>query len=51
MNNSIQAINKTMTTGELQPALIDEFIAYIDRGEQTTRTYITFKTILKKVSI
>lgn len=30
-----------ITTGALQPALIDEYISYIDRGAQTTRTYIT----------
>lgn len=28
-------------TGDLRPALFDSFIAYIDRGEKTTRTYIT----------
>lgn len=28
-------------TGDLRPALFDGFIAYIDRGEKTTRTYIT----------
>lgn len=26
---------------DLQPALFDDFIAFIDRGEKTTRTYIT----------
>lgn len=26
---------------DLQPALFDDFISYIDRGEKTTRTYIT----------
>lgn len=30
-----------ITAGTLQPSLIGEFIAYIDRGEQTTRTYLT----------
>lgn len=27
--------------GELQPVLFDSFIKYIDRGERTTKTYIT----------
>lgn len=30
-----------ITAGTLQPSLIGEFIAYIDRGDKTTRTYLT----------
>lgn len=40
---------------ELQAALISEFISYIDRGEKTTRTYLTnlrqFFTWLKRAEI
>lgn len=37
-------VNKTaqiIPAGDLQPALFEDFIKYIDRGEKTTRTYIT----------
>ena len=33
--------NTAITAGDLQRSLFDEFINYIDRSEQTTRTYIT----------
>lgn len=39
--NELQTVSSAAITGDLQPALIGEFIAYIDRGEKTTRTYIT----------
>lgn len=32
---------ETLPAQDLQPALFDNYIAYIDRGEKTTRTYIT----------
>ena len=41
MANTITTTNTAITAATLQPSLIDEFISYIDRGEQTTRTYIT----------
>ena len=41
--NELQTIttNEIMQTKQLQQSLFDEFIAYIDRGEKTTRTYLT----------
>lgn len=41
--NTMQVINSADLTQaqELQQPLFDEFITYIDRGEKTTRTYIT----------
>lgn len=40
--NAIQTADAGATiASDLQPALITEFIAYIDRGEKTTRTYLT----------
>ena len=38
--NALQTAGSIITS-DLQPALIGEFIAYIDRGEKTTRTYLT----------
>lgn len=39
--NALQTAGSAAITSDLQPALIGEFIAYIDRGEKTTRTYLT----------
>lgn len=41
--NELQTIttNEIMQTQQLQQSLINEFVAYIDRGEKTTRTYLT----------
>ena len=39
--NALQTAGAVTIANDLQPALIDEFIDYIDRGEKTTRTYIT----------
>ena len=40
---AIQTTNAAMTpeTKTLQQSLINDFVAYIDRGEKTTRTYLT----------
>lgn len=40
MNAITLQANTIQTTATLQASLFDEFINYIDRGEQTTRTYI-----------
>lgn len=35
------AYNTITPAGDLRPALFEEFITFIDRGEKTTKTYIT----------
>ena len=35
------AYNRITPAGDLRPALFEEFITFIDRGEKTTKTYIT----------
>lgn len=39
--NAITTTSNSITAGSLQQSLFADFIAYIDRGEKTTRTYIT----------
>ena len=41
--NSLQTINSTtaVQAQPLQQSLFNDFVAYIDRGEKTTRTYLT----------
>ncbi len=39
--NAITTTSNSITAGTLQHSMFYDFIAYIDRGEKTTRTYIT----------
>ena len=39
--NAITTTSNSITAGTLQQSLFVDFIAYIDRGEKTTRTYLT----------
>jgi len=39
--NELQANNNMITAKPLQASLVNEFIDYVDRGEKTTRTYLT----------
>ena len=39
--DALQVNNNTLQEQELQATLINDFISFIDRGEKTTRTYLT----------
>ena len=39
--NELQTAGAVIIARDLQPALIDEYIQFIDRDEKTTRTYLT----------
>ena len=41
MNTLITNTTEIIPANDLKPALFDDFVRYIDRGEKTTRTYIT----------
>lgn len=41
MTTAITTTNTIAPAANLQPGLFDDFIAFIDRGEKTTHTYIT----------